>query len=61
MVDRLTKVLLLAIAVGLWMNVAAQWLRPIPVHAAGAVEQTANIERYVHQIANGLCLNSKIC
>ena len=61
MIDRTTKLLLLAIAAGLWMNVASQWLRPIPVHAAGEVEQTQSIERYVRQIANGLCLNSKIC
>lgn len=61
MTDRLTKALLFAIAVGLWMNVAAQWLRPIPVHAVGEVEQTANIERYVRQIANGVCVNRKIC
>ena len=61
MADRTTKWLLLAIAVGLWMNVASQWLRPVPVHAAGEVEQAANIERHVRAIANGLCLNSKIC
>ena len=34
MIDRTTKLLLLAIAIGLWMNVAAQWLQPIPVQAA---------------------------
>ena len=34
MADRTTKLLLLAIAVGLWMNVANQWLRPVPVQAA---------------------------
>jgi hypothetical protein len=33
MVDRTTKLLLLAIAVGLWMDVATPWLRPVPVHA----------------------------
>nr|ADI23831.1 hypothetical protein [uncultured gamma proteobacterium HF4000_48E10] len=34
MIDRTTKLLLLVIAIGLWMNVAAQWLQPIPVQAA---------------------------
>ena len=28
MADRTTRLLLLAIAVGLWMNVASQWLLP---------------------------------
>jgi hypothetical protein len=37
MIDRTTKLLLLAIAIGLWMNVGSQWLRPVSVHAA--VEQ----------------------
>ena len=33
MTDRTTKALLLAIALGLWANVAAEWLRPVTVHA----------------------------
>ena len=33
MADRTTKLLLLAIAVGLWMSVAAQWVRPVSVQA----------------------------
>ena len=36
MIDRTTKVLLLAIAVGLWMNVASTWLQPVPVQAEAA-------------------------
>ena len=31
MVDRTTKLLVLAIAVGLWLNVATNWLSPTPV------------------------------
>lgn len=35
MTDRTTKALLLAIALGLWANVAGAWLKPTPVHAQG--------------------------
>ena len=64
MIDRTTKLLLLAIAVGLWMNVGSQWLRPVSVHAA--VEQLRSsdlrdIESYLAGIYNGICNNSKIC
>jgi len=33
MTDRTTKALLVAIALGLWMNVATQWVKPAVVHA----------------------------
>lgn len=33
MTDRTTKVLLLAIALGLWGHLVAPWLRPVPVQA----------------------------
>ena len=33
MTDRTTKALLAAIAVGLWANIAGDWLKPEPVHA----------------------------
>jgi hypothetical protein len=36
MTDRTTKMLLLAIALGLWCNVAVQWLAP--VHAQSPVD-----------------------
>ena len=39
MTDRTTKALLLAVIVGLWANVAAEWLRPVPVQAIGAEPQ----------------------
>ena len=43
MIDRTTKLLLLAIAIGLWMNVAAYWLQPIPVQAASEeIEQVSS-------------------
>jgi hypothetical protein len=31
--DRTTKALLFSIALGLWMNVASEWLKPVVVHA----------------------------
>jgi hypothetical protein len=39
MADRTTKMLLLAIAVGLWANVASSWLRPVPVQAQGSSQE----------------------
>ena len=64
MTDRQTKTLLLAIAVGLWANVATQWLRPKTLHA----QDTAIIEQRVEEIASsvgriarGTCTNGKIC
>ena len=33
MTDRTTKALLAAIALGLWANIAGDWLKPQPVHA----------------------------
>ena len=66
MVDRTTKALLLAIALGLWMNVMGSWMRPRPIQAAQSQEGLSltylmQIHGYVNGIANGLCLNSKIC
>ena len=60
MVDRTTKALLLAIAIGLWVSVAGQWLRPVVVQAQDDTysRRTANA---ASAIADGLCLNSKIC
>ena len=60
MADRTTKALLLAIAIGLWMNMASQWLRPVILRAAADVD-ISTIEHDVHSIYNGICLNSKIC
>ena len=59
MTDRTTKALLLAIALGLWANMAADWLKPVAVQAQSA--QLRNIESDLSRIARGLCLNSKIC
>jgi hypothetical protein len=59
MTDRTTKALLLMIAVGLWMNVAALWFRSVPLAAADA--DSTVIMRDVHAIATGTCMNKKVC
>lgn len=63
MIDRTTKALLLAIAIGLWMNVATQWLRPVPVQAqtAQVARDVARIASDVNAIWGGICVNGKIC
>jgi len=63
MPDRLTKIALVAIALGLWVNLAVTLLRPTPLMAQDATLalRIANIERDVGGIYNGLCPNSKIC
>ena len=66
MADRTTKLLLLAIAVGLWMNVVGQWVRPVPLQAADEIIRSQDyliqsIASDVGRIQRGTCLNSKIC
>ena len=51
MADRTTKLLLLAIAVGLWMNVASQWLRPVPVHAAVETAQASAFDAIASDVS----------
>jgi hypothetical protein len=67
----LNKMLLALIAVALWIIALNPWLRPAPVAAASAaqievydyrvVSTIRSIESYVTSIANGLCLNNKLC
>jgi hypothetical protein len=59
MTDRTTKALLLVIVVGLWVNAAAMWFRPVPLRAADA--DSTVIMRDVHAIATGTCSNKKVC
>lgn len=58
MPDRSTKILLAAIAAGLWLNAATALIRP-------AVAQDSNtlhsIARDVSAIAMGVCVNGKLC
>jgi hypothetical protein len=55
--DRTTEALLALIAITLFMNAIVPLVQPVVVNA----QDTARIERFVVQIANGVCLNSKIC
>lgn len=67
--DKTTKRLLAAIALGLWANAAALWLRPQPLFAqaqnsgAQAVQYSmlVEIESHVSKIAKGTCANKTIC
>lgn len=57
--DRTTKALLLAIALGLWANVAGDWLKPVVVQAQS--DELSQISMDLRTIANGVCPNGKIC
>lgn len=64
MADRTTKLLLGAIALGLWLNLLSVWFKPVPVAAATQDAATAallNTQQAVSQIARGTCANLKIC
>jgi len=61
MKDRPTKALLLAIALGLWANVASQWIRPVALQAGQGEAYIPDILKVVNQIATGTCSNRKIC
>jgi hypothetical protein len=69
--DRTTKILLGAIALGLWVNAASLWVRPVSLSAQGqrapapvpqdAGQVAAEILPEVQSIARGTCANKKIC
>ena len=56
--DRTTKTLLFAIALGLWVNVLGDWMRPRPAHAAPAA--TAGIQRMADVAADIALLSADI-
>jgi hypothetical protein len=72
-VDRTTKILLAAIALGLWANAAATIVKPASAQGAdnllaGILGQLEQIQSGVAQMAEsfgrierGSCLNRKIC
>jgi hypothetical protein len=57
--DKTIKILLVAIAAGLWLNAAA-FYAPRPA-AATESDDVATIRAAVVAIANGTCANHKIC
>jgi hypothetical protein len=60
MLDRTSKILLAAIAIGLWANIGLPLLRSSPAEAqdAGVLRKIASD---VGAISGGVCVNSKIC
>lgn len=59
MIDRTSKIILVAIALGLWANVSILVFRPIPAIAQNA--DLSDIRHDLHAIFGGICINSKIC
>ncbi len=67
--DKLTKLLLAAIAFGLWANVITSWLKPIPAFADASLTLDSieisvktidqNLMKWVG--AGDICTNKKIC
>ena len=57
--DRTTKIILAAIAAGLWANALGLALRP--TSAAAQANQQTMVLMYLGEIANGACANHKIC
>jgi hypothetical protein len=69
MMDRTTKVLLAAVAFGLWANVAVTLLKPVAVNAQGMPDlslsmiqaELSRIGTDLGKIQKGTCLNERIC
>jgi hypothetical protein len=57
--DRTSKVLMALIAAGLWANLAIGTLAPREASAGSSDAQ--QILMHVQMIANGICVNRKIC
>jgi hypothetical protein len=71
MIDRSTKIILVAIAAGLWANVLVNASRPanadsfiwrqMNIHLDGINTYTHAMEANIHRIAKGECVNKKLC
>ncbi len=62
--DRTTKALLLIIAVGLWIHLATEVVRPVQLKAQTSLSDGLNLDRItklLDLIAQGTCQNRKIC
>jgi hypothetical protein len=57
--DRMTKILLAAIAIGLWANLGLSLFRPVTAVAQDYA--LTGIANNLSAIANGVCVNGKIC
>jgi hypothetical protein len=66
MIDRTTKILLAAIAFGLWANAGVPLLRATPAYANDQTEQSMlghlqSIKDDIKSLVDGHCLNKKLC
>jgi hypothetical protein len=73
--DKLTKVILSAIAVALWIIAINPWLRPVPVSAqeekidlrkiesslSEIHDDTSSLMNDFRRVARGVCTNPKLC
>lgn len=61
-IDRTTKALLLAIALGLWANAAKDFAQPVIANTQPDLLSVAtDINKELRQITLGTCVNPKIC
>jgi hypothetical protein len=66
MIDRTTKILLAAIAFGLWANAGGSLLRVTPAYANDQTEQAMlaslqSIKDDISSLVGGNCRNKKLC
>jgi len=69
MTDRFTKLLLCAIALGLWANVMTAWMEPVLaqdtadvwVVLTGIQGEVSSMSSDLGRIQSGTCLNPTIC
>jgi hypothetical protein len=66
MSDRTTRIILAAIATGLWANAVGTWFRPAPAVAQHYVIRSmdnhlASIDNDIGRIQRGTCTNSRLC
>ena len=56
-----TKILLGLIAAGLWANAVASFVRPSLATSAAVEAAVSSMQMNVAAIANGTCVNRRIC
>lgn len=61
LIDRSTKIILLLIASGLWVNAIGSALKTSPAHAADSDVWLMSIDSNIAKLARGTCTNGKLC
>jgi hypothetical protein len=61
MVDRTMKLILVAIALGVWTDVALHFRRASAWGESDFGSELSSIEESIHNIAMGKCLNARLC